>query len=271
MIREFAAHVLARIPPGWSRRLRAVPLVGSALHALSHRVSPPGKKLWLEVQAGPGEGLRLQLDPRYEGEFWLGTHERVVQEHLAALLEPGWVVYDVGAHIGFFSLIAARLVGPEGAVFAFEPDPENLRQLRVHVEENGARNVRLVPSPVWSARDVVSFVVDTSHPIRSYGRVGGRGGAETLSLRATTLDDFSRSEGRLPDLIKIDVEGGEVEVLQGAVRLLEAARPVVFCEVHLEGGARPDRLATITQLLRANGYGVEQLTPGLDPTHVVAR
>src|SRR5271170_3898838 len=106
-------------------KIRGVPVLGACAHSVMLRLMPAGTRLAIRVRKGTGAGLRLSLDPRYEAQYAAGFHETVLLACLAAHLKPGDVLYDVGAHIGYISLVAARLVGPSGKVFAFEADPEN--------------------------------------------------------------------------------------------------------------------------------------------------
>jgi FkbM family methyltransferase len=268
VLRRGAAHLLARVPPSWRGAAGRIPLLDSVVRRLSHRLSPPGARLWVEVESGPARGLRLFVDPRFESDFWRGRYEADLQERLASTIRAGWTVYDVGAQVGFMSLLAGRLAGPEGAVHAFEPDAANFAQLTEHLAANAAANVHPHRAAVWSQSGTVAFTSDEIYPIRFTGRVEEGGGGEAVT--AVSLDDFAR-RNRPPDLVKIDVEGGEEAVLAGAGRVLAEARPVVFCEVHLEGGAEAGRLARVRAALEAAGYEVEHLTPESDPTHVLGR
>src|SRR5207245_4873141 len=135
--------------------------------------------------------------------------------------QAGCVFYDVGAHIGLFSLIASRLVGSTGAVFAFEPDVENVGILQQHIDRNAASNVRTVQSAVWSASGDVEFRPAVRASSRNTGAVATDrdSAAGRVMVPAVALDDFA-IDHPAPHLIKIDVEGGEVDVLRGAERLL---------------------------------------------------
>lgn len=83
------------------------PVVGGVLRRIARRVLPYGTRAWVQVRNGLGKGLWLHFDPRYEHSYLNGAHEPEVQRLLAEWLRPGDVFYDIGAHIGFFSLIAA--------------------------------------------------------------------------------------------------------------------------------------------------------------------
>src|SRR5574337_1007915 len=96
------------------RSLRQAPLLGAVAHGVSHLFLPWNARIWTDVEGGVGRGLKLRLNPRYDEHYWHGACEEDTQAILVKYLQPGAVVYDVGANIGFFALIAARLVGPEG-------------------------------------------------------------------------------------------------------------------------------------------------------------
>jgi FkbM family methyltransferase len=158
-----------------------------------------------------------------------------IQKALAEQLGEGGTFYDVGAHIGFFSLIAARLVGESGAVYAFEPDPENAERIEQQVRPNGFTQIRVLPLAVWSRSGTLRFQRASEFSSHNQGTVVGTGvevGAPaTIEVSATSLDAFAKDH-RSPTLVKIDVEGGEVETLRGAERLFSEARPVLICELH---------------------------------------
>lgn len=265
--RHFVTWAVAHAESAGGAGLRRVPLLGGIVHRVSQRLSPPGRRDWVIVRSGPGAGLDVLLDTRFEAIVWKGEYEREVLDLLPAFLRPGGVVYDVGAHLGLFSLIAARLVAPGGSVFAFEPDDRNLTRIHDHLERNAATNIEVVPLAAWSANGSVSFVEDT-RPTGNQGKATFEPG--TAVVQTVTLDHFAATHPA-PSLVKIDVEGGEEEVLRGAQSVLAGAGPIVLCEVHLEGGGEAERLGRVTDFLTARGYDVEQLTPDMDPTHLLAR
>jgi FkbM family methyltransferase len=143
------------------------------------------------------------------------------------------VLYDLGSNNGFFSLIAARIVGPAGGVVAFEAEPNFGKGIDENIERNDAKNVRLVRSAVWSSSGFVDFnpVDRLSSPDAGLGRVVASSTAETIPVPSVCLDDFAQTE-RPPDFIKCDVEGAEVEVFRGARKLLVERGPYFECEVH---------------------------------------
>ena len=155
------------------------------------------------------------------------------QPHLTGLfqkiLAPGMTFVDVGANIGYFSLLAARIVGETGAVVAIEPGERNGVLLQRSLARNRLRNVRLHPYAVSDRRETLVYL-----PQGSNGTVTGLGGDGDVPsggrlVPATTLDDLLAGLDRV-DVIKIDVEGAEGRVLRGAAATLARHRPLVVSE-----------------------------------------
>lgn len=202
--------------------IQALPVLGNLARRLVASALPRGCRVWAQPRAGMAQGLWLNVDPRFESEYAQGAYEASIQKALAEQLGEGGTFYDVGAHIGFFSLIAARLVGESGAVFAFEADPENAGRIERHAQRNGFIQVRVFPLAVWSRSGPLRFQRASEFSSHNQGSVVGTGvevGAPaTIEVLALSLDAFAESH-KGPTLIKIDVEGGEIEVLRGAEHL----------------------------------------------------
>jgi len=250
------------------RSLRQVPLLGRAIHGISHLFLPWNTRTWVEVESGLGRGLKLRLNPRYDSGFWRGDYEGDIQKVFSMHVKPGAVVYDVGANIGFFSLVAARLVGPQGSVFSFEADPENAARLRENAKTNLMEQVSVVNSPVWSSNTRVFFATSSDHSSRFVGSVQSQeNGGNGFYKLAITLDDFAHNHA-LPDFIKMDIEGGETEALAGASELFKKARPFLLLEVH-----NRDAEEYVKKWLSQQSYGYQWLAsgPAKLPCHLIAR
>jgi FkbM family methyltransferase len=142
-------------------------------------------------------------------------------------LKIGDVVYDIGANVGFNSLLSGVLVGATGHVYSFEPFPQNLLELRRHLEMNHIKNCTVVPAAVSSSDGEATF--DSSGD-RCTGHLAVSG---QLRVRTLTLDGLVlRKEVRPPSLMKIDIEGAEFECLQGASNVIQAFSPVIFLATH---------------------------------------
>jgi len=162
-----------------------------------------------------------------------GDLEPGVQEALRRHVAPGATVYDVGANVGFFSLLAARLAGPAGAVEAFEPLPTAAAGLRRHVALNDAGTVSVheVAVGARSGRTQLMAVREGgwSH-LAERGRHADT--QEVLDVDIVTIDELVAGGLRAPDVVKIDVEGAELAVLEGMVETIRAHSPVIVCELH---------------------------------------
>ena len=152
--------------------------------------------------------------------------ERFVSEAVLvnSLLKPGATVVDVGANIGYYVLLAANRVGQSGRIIAFEPEPDNLVELRMNVECNGLSNVEIRPFAVGAETGQIVFATGVN------GRVcSGMAASDTVRVPIVTLDTTLTDT---IDMIKIDVEGYEGEVLAGAESTIKQCRPNLFVEIH---------------------------------------
>jgi FkbM family methyltransferase len=227
VVRALTVSVVNRVPGPFAAPFRSGGLLARTAAPVLERLLPTELTEVL-VRSGPGRGLRLQIDARHEKYYWTGAYERAVQEAFEALLRPGDVVWDVGAHIGFFSLLASRLVGPNGSVHAFEPIPANRERLLASLELNRTRNVT-VHDCVLSDRsgDCILFPGSAS----TTWTLVEPGDGEGIPIRSTTLDEFG-SSGPPPTLVKIDAERAEVDVLRGGLDLIAEHRPKLLVEFH---------------------------------------
>jgi len=233
----------------WNR-LRAVPALGPILHGLAQRVLPPGP-VWVVVQGGPLRGRKFLCDPRFHMGYIRGDHEPWMVEWISQLLQRGGTFVDIGAHLGYFTLIAADIVGPKGRVIAFEPDPRNAAILEANVAAAGkAGSVEIVRAAVGAEDGTVPFLIDHDYCSRVLAE-GEAPGTAIVIQRA--LDGLDLNPGTV---IKVDTEGAELHVLLGARRLLEEKRATWIIEVH---GASLEQAVLIT--LRQHGYAPEVCSP----------
>lgn len=154
---------------------------------------------------------------------------------LRRFLAPGMTFVDVGAHHGLYSILAATLVGPTGRVAAFEPSPASARRLRWHAQLNGAKGIEIHRYAVGARASTATLFVprrgiDTVSSLRP-PTAGGDGAARRIAVDVVSLDDFARLRG-LPqiDLIKLDVEGAEADVLDGAAHVCAKLAPLWIFE-----------------------------------------
>ena len=218
---------------------RHLPVIGPLLRWAGAKVVPRDSLTWIQVQHGPAKGIWLRLNPRTGRDYFNGEVETEVQAVLQKYLRAGMTFYDVGANIGFFSLLAARLVGAGGRVMAFEADPEIAARLREHASRNDGAPISVEEKAVWSSAAPVFFArADTSlSPDRGLGHVVAAGATQTahgtIRVETVVLDEYA-ARVCAPDFIKCDVEGAEVEVFRGARKLLIEKKPIILCEMHGE-------------------------------------
>ncbi len=187
----------------------------------------PDREVVVRVRSGVGAGLRMPIHARSEKYYWTGTHERHVQRALAELLRPGMTFWDVGAHIGFFSLLAARFVTSTGHVEAFEPFPPNQVRLGASIQLNHATAVSIHGVALSAVTGTASFHASSSSLM---GSLVPNGSNTPMPVRCIRADDAVATI-RAPDVVKIDVEGAELAVLRGASRMLASVRPTVLLEL----------------------------------------
>lgn len=201
----------------------------------------------LPIFRGPLKGARWMLATR--SNFFLGTYEPEQTALFAEVVKPGAVVYDVGAHFGYYTVLGSRLAGPKGQVIAFEPSPANLLKLRKHIAINDCSNVRLLELAVSDHLGTARFETRTGSGV---GHLASDG---PLEVQLTTVDTIAQQHP-LPTVMKIDVEGAEVGVLEGARQTLERAHPTIFLSLHGE-----DLKTRCMAFLRNLGYEFQEILP----------
>ncbi|MDY6867721.1 MAG: FkbM family methyltransferase [Chloroflexota bacterium] len=179
-----------------------------------------------------------------EHGYWLGSYEMRKRLAFEELIPEGAIVYDIGANVGYYTLLSAELVGEEGKVYAFEPLPRNIDFLRRHVALNHFKQVKIIEAAVSDRIGQTSFDLGASSAM---GHISDSG---EIDVPLVSLDDLLEArEIRPPDYMKVDVEGAEHDVLKGAIKLLERYHPTLFLDTHQREAHRP----TIT-LLEELGY-----------------
>ena len=168
-------------------------------------------------------------------------------DKLRDVIDQDAIVFDVGANIGFYSVLFSAWVGSRGKVIAFEPDPANIKLLRRNLQLNRCNNTIVRPVALTDACGFEKFSLDritrmTGHlgDGTTYGAtVVGKGKEEFISVLTSTFDDEVKQFGA-PDVVKIDIEGGEHKALVGGAALLQTRRPIIVCEMNSwseKGGA----------------------------------
>ena len=157
---------------------------------------------------------------------WLGFYEYEKQQGISREVRPNSVFWDIGANVGFYSLLASKLVG-SGKVFAFEPAPRNLSYLKKHLALNRVTNVEVLAIAVSDRNGTCSFEIEET------GFMGHLSGEGEITVPTATLDSLVE-EGKVlpPDYVKMDIEGEELLALRGAACTFQRFRPVLFLATH---------------------------------------
>jgi FkbM family methyltransferase len=155
----------------------------------------------------------------------LGIYEPHIASLLQRRLRRGTVFFDIGANVGYYTLFASTLVGDAGRVVAFEPGPDNFQMLTEHIRINECTNVISVQKALSDIPGVVRF----DGTARMMCKLSDRGNIE---VECTTIDAFIRESGISPEILKMDIEGAEIQALRGARYCLSEIRPEIILSVH---------------------------------------
>lgn len=203
------------------------------------------------VLLGAGRGLRLRINARTQTALIYGTYEREIIARLVTHAAPGTVFWDIGANIGYFSCIIARLAGTR--VIAVEPNPENV----VRLERSASLNDLDITVVESALGDTERAGILTGHASPSMGRlatVGEDGVEDGLDVNVATIDSLVGRGLPPPTLMKIDVEGAEAEVLAGGFSTIASFKPAILVEIH-----HPRAWKECRRLLEKNGYEIYTL------------
>ncbi|MBV8072848.1 MAG: FkbM family methyltransferase [Acidobacteriaceae bacterium] len=228
------SSLLSRVPRSWAEygasRSRQIPW----LQGIRNRILASLKNVEGVISKGPASGLRFNAGPS-DSRFLLGTFEPAAQRILGRCLRAGDVFFDIGANVGFFSVLAARFVGPSGEIHAFEPLPANARQIANNVALNEFSQIEVHEIALSERDGTFAFRVSA---VPTFGALSDSPMAvdqEIASVDVTVraLDSWmGENKARSPRLIKLDIEGSEVGFLKGAQETIEKCRPVLLIELH---------------------------------------
>jgi FkbM family methyltransferase len=202
------------------------------------------------------------MEDRIQRQMWAVLYEPHVRECFRALLKPGDVYIDVGAHIGFHSVFASHRVGKEGRIFAFEADPINFKRLRKNLLQ--FPSAQAINAAVWDQTGSLTFQRSCTKSESGWGSVSAVRDFQTgehVEVSSLALDEWFRdSKLERWDAMKLDAEGSELAVLRGAKASLDKFRPSIVIEVNTvvleSGGVSPSEVA---QFLLVHNYDLFRL------------
>jgi len=245
-MRRLLAAGLAVAPEGLLRRAAGLRRRSPALARAVRRASAVDSR----IRRGEAAGLRFNTFGTNAG-YLTGTKELEIERSFTALLAPGAVVYDLGGAVGYYTVIAARKVGPTGRVIAFEPLPANQEHLRHNVALNDFTHVECLGIAVGETAGRAQLQLGRAHTQGRLAELPGTPasvGVGTIDVEVAAIDDLIGA-GRIPppSVMKIDIEGAEVEALRGAAATLRDHRPALLMEMH-------GRAAEVAASLEPLGY-----------------
>ena len=171
---------------------------------------------WVEI-----EGEKMYLDEVDALCLSInGIHEKIITNLIKKEIHSGDVVLDIGAHIGYYTLQFANLVGSTGKVYAFEPEPKNFELLKKNVQINKHDNVVLIQKIVSDKDGIVEFFISKFDSIGNKLFKSNEAGS-SIKIESTTLDEYFKDLKKKIDFIKMDIQGGEGKAILGMKNLLK--------------------------------------------------
>ncbi len=242
---------LLKLMGAYSRWVGRFPLLHRILSPFLRGMKPKDGQV-ITMSGGPGAGLKWVFSNQYDIRQGFGVYETDVQGALARWLREGDVFVDVGGHAGFFSLMGAKLVGPRGRVFCFEPFPKNMAMCQENLKVNDLENVELV-SAALADHDGQGVFEYSGNLSTARFSSGGDTTAENLAVAVSRLDTYCLPAVKL---VKIDVEGFAGGVLRGARETLARSPECrVVVEVH-----SMDEFAAVQAALEGLGFLYFEMT-----------
>lgn len=256
MFANLSPRLLAWVPLRLRRAVIGRPekpsRLANFLHGLLNQ-NPPLETTALPCK-GPLAGYYMYIDWAQYRSFVYGTWEPEIVRPILSNVGEGMTAIDIGAHIGYYTLLLAKCVGPSGRVISFEPLPANFGRLRQNIEVNSLRQVQAYPQALFShcAELELSGPDNESYP--GTASLVREVGAKRMRVEAVTLDRVVNGQGLRPDFVKIDVEGAEYDVLLGAKETITGVRPKMLIELHhFDGDAHSH---SVPKLLTSWGYAI---------------
>ncbi len=235
--------------------LKYLSLYGSPKSLVKHRILRtlcPGLSIVKDIQ-GSQMVLNLSGGGIHTDLFMYGYREPEATKVMQGILNPGMTVFDIGANIGYYALMEARVCKQ---VFAIEPGLDNVSSLNTSIRLNGYSNISVHYTAIGDRDGTIRFSLNPASP--NWHRVAKDGDKNAVIVPVTTLDTFWRTQGcPKVDLLRMDVEGYELSILKGACDIISCCLPAMFLEVHRDhlksyGGSARE----VLEFLAGYGYSV---------------
>jgi FkbM family methyltransferase len=214
-----------------------------------HNVPRKPSQLSTVILGGPLNGKKFYMPQPESIGMILGRYEEHIVEAFREFIQPGMILYDVGAHVGYHSLIMNQLLNNAGRVYAFEPNPVNFLSLQNNILINECQNIIPINKALSDKTECVKFATFRYSLVGHIETECTPEDGIIQDVDAVSIDDLVFCEGHpAPQIIKIDVEGAENRVVRGLQETVAQFSPVIIAEV------RPESFCEISDILGKSGY-----------------
>ncbi len=271
MCRKFLPRALGLVPPALRRKIIGrsdqPSRVATILHNLvNYTVADTSDAFPCH---GPLQGFKMSTDwKRYRGYIY-GNWEPVATEAILKYVQPGMCVFDVGAHLGYYSLLLAKSVGSGGRVVSFEPAEGNFCTLKRNILINSLNNISLVNLALFSKSGTIRMFVSSADTASGDWSISRDSNKDGIEVQTISLDQFCETNHVLPDFLKIDVEGAEYDVLLGGRETIGRSQPTMLIELHhFDGDLAANPVPT---LLNKWNYSIQWLEKWSQTSQILAQ
>jgi len=270
-MRSFLPRALSLIPPTLRRmiigRSDQPSRIATVFHNLVNSIAPNHSEPF--PCHGPLQGFKMSTDwSRYRGYIY-GNWEPVATQAILSNVKRGMCVFDVGAHLGYYSLLLAKCVGTGGRVVSFEAAPGNFSTLQRNILINDLNNVELINVAVFSKSGTIGMSISYADTSSGDWSISRQTNGDSIQVQTISLDQFCQTNQVSPDFLKVDVEGAEYDVLMGGRETIGQSRPTMLIELHhFDGDVVANR---VPDLLREWNYHIQWLETWPQTSHILAQ
>lgn len=189
-----------------------------------------------------------------------GYFEEELTNYILEYVTPEMTFFDIGAHYGYFSLLASKMVGPNGQVHSFDPTPSTFKILSQNLQS--VENSVLQNIAVWSSEQTLTLndyglkyaSLNTLLKARASADKINQLDGNTYSVKANSIDNYCHTKNIRPDFVKIDAENAELEIIKGMNNIIRIAQPMITVEVGDEGNSKESSSKSLVEYLIKQGY-----------------